>query len=154
MKQLFIIFIFLSFSNVFSQFGNGMGNGMGNRMGAQNQMNQIPNDSAKKADEPSADEIVAPIVEMMKERLKLDGLQEVAVSQILIKSVKTRGIVLKSEINQDAKAKELEDLRKNSSKEIESMLNANQKAEYKLMQEEKPGDYKPKKDKKKRDKKE
>ena len=86
--------------------------------------------------EKSKEEIVAMVMKKLKPELQLDELQEIAVSQILTESLKTQGVIMKKEIEQDEKIKQIDALSETTDRKIMELLNKDQKVKYKAFMEE------------------
>lgn len=143
---LFLLFCcFVSIKTV-AQYGNGYGNGYGNNRGGSGSINQLPPDKPK---ETPAEEIAdKAMVEYTKE-LQLDALQEIAIRNLLLERIKTQTALIKSEtISQADKAQEIEILAERNDQKIKELLNPEQLAKYKTMQEEMSKPSKKKKQKK------
>ena len=141
----------LSFTTANAQFGfggNGMGNGRMNQMGGMGGMNQ----HQEKPKEIPVEVTVGQIMERLKPDLGLDALQEVAISNILTQSIKTQTAIIKQEISQDSKIKEIQTLSEITDSKIKQLLSQSQKEKYKIIQEEAKNP--PKKKKKKKEEKE
>lgn len=83
----------------------------------------------------------------LKEDLKLDDLQLIAIKNEILKSYKQVDILLKKEFSEEDKNKQMIAIQENTEKTILSYLNAEQKEKYMALKNEKP---KKKEDKKKR----
>jgi hypothetical protein len=127
--------------------GNGYGNGGGmSQMGGMNQGGQ-----PEKPKEIPPEETAATIMEDMKPALGLDELQTIAISNVLIESIKTQGRILKQDTTQDEQMKDFKLLSENTDRKIMDFLNKDQKDKYLAFKEERKN---PKKSKdKKKDKK-
>ncbi|KIA94022.1 MULTISPECIES: hypothetical protein [unclassified Flavobacterium] len=162
--QTAIVFAFMLFfaNSVSAQYGNGYGNGYGGggyggggygggRMnGSMSQgMGQMGNTSKPK--ETPVEEIVATIMEELKPELNLDALQEIAVSNVLIESIKEQGILLKNESSsQDDKIKQIQALSEVTNKRVSDFLNKDQKEKYTVFMEQRKNQTGSKKAKKKK----
>lgn len=155
MKTTIVITFFftLLFSNLSTaQYGNGYGNGYGNNgynsgrmrtIGQQDMSQQQPS----KPKEVSAEENAAKIMENLTPALKLDGLQAVAIQNVLAESLNTQGILMKNdELSQEAKIEEYKSLSENTNKMINAYLSPEQQEKYKAYLEDSRN---PKKSKKK-----
>jgi hypothetical protein len=146
-------FIVLSSNIISAQYGNngygggGYGGYGGNGYGS-GRMNSSMDQgrSQEKPKEIPAEETVGKIMEKIKPALTLDALQEIAVSNILVESIKRQGVILKQETNQTDQANDLKILSENTERKIIELLNDDQKEKYKLLKEESRN---PKKTKKK-----
>jgi hypothetical protein len=155
LKIVYILILILSFSTANAQFGfggNGMGNGRMNQMGGMGRMNQQQPMTPDKPKEIPVEVTVGQIMERLKPDLGLDALQEVAISNILTQSIKTQTAIIKQEISQDSKIKEIQTLSEITDSKIKQLLSQSQKEKYKIIQEEAKNP--PKKKKKKKEDKE
>ena len=155
-KPFVIVFLFFSCNIIFAQYGyggyGGYGNngsyggngGYGSRMGALGGMNQHPD----KPKEIPVEVTVSKIMEQLKPGLKLDALQEIAIANILTESIKSQGAIMKQEISQDDKIKEIQTLSELTDSKIKQLLTQTQKDKYKAMQEDAKNPKKSKKKKK------
>lgn len=146
--QATIVFAFMLFfaNPVSAQYGNGYGNGYGGggygggRMngGMSQGMGGIgPSANTSKPKEIPVEETVARIMENMKPELNLDALQEIAVSNVLIESIKEQGILMKNESSsQDEKIKQIQALSEATNKKVSNFLNTDQKEKYTLYMEQ------------------
>lgn len=150
MKTIQILFVLalslLATDTVSAQYGNnGYGNnGYGNRgynnggYGGNNRMNQIP--QAQGQDKPKeipVEVTVGKIMEKLTPELTLDQLQEIAISNVLLESMRSQGILLKDETSsQDQKIKEIQALSESTDRKINNFLNEDQKVKYKALNEE------------------
>ena len=141
--------LLLTFNCVSAQYGNGngYGNGYGNGSGRNNQMSQM-NQTPSKPKEIPAEVTVGKIMEGLKKELELDQLQEIAISNVLIESMRDQGMLMKSESNQEQKAKEFQALSETTNRKVNEFLNEDQKVKYKDFIAKGPSDRK-KSDKKK-----
>jgi hypothetical protein len=148
-----ILFLLLTFNSAFAQFG-GYGNGYGgggygyngrmSQMGGMSGMNQQP----EKPKEIPVEVTVGKIMEQLKPELQLDALQEIAIANILTASIKSQGAIIKQEISQDDKVKEIQTLSELTDSKIKQLLTQSQKEKYKAMQEDAKNPKKMKKKKK------
>jgi hypothetical protein len=134
MKTIQILFVLvlmlLCVDSVFAQFGNN-GNGRGGS-GRNNQMNQMPQSQTQSAPkEIPAEVTVSKIMEKLTPDLNLDALQEIAISNVLIQSMRSQGILLKGETSQEQKMKEIQALSETTDRKINEFLNEDQKIKYK-----------------------
>ncbi|MFQ3173945.1 MAG: hypothetical protein ACI9WT_001916 [Flavobacterium sp.] len=142
MKPIQIFFVFtitlLCNTTVSAQFGNnGYGNnggGYGSNNGRMSQMNQSR--EPEKPKEIPAEVIVGKIMEKLKTELVLDQLQEIAISNVLIESVRSQGILIKAETSQEQKIKEIQALSEVTDRKVNEFLNEDQKAKYKALNDE------------------
>jgi hypothetical protein len=150
---LIVVTLLLTCNFVSAQFGNGYGNGYGNgngngngRMSQMNQMNQSQTPS--KPREIPVEETAAKIMEQLKPDLNLDQLQEIAITNVLIGSLREQGILMKAETTQEQKSKEMAALSETTTRKMNAFLNEDQKIKYKELIAAGPGGKK-KLDKKK-----
>src|SRR3970282_459027 len=136
MKTIQLFFVLtvtlLCSTAVSAQYGN---NGYGNNYGGRgygsthdrmNQMKQGRN-SDDKPEEIPVEVIVGKIMENLKKELVLDQLQEIAIANVLTESVRTQGILLKAESNQEQKIKEIKALSEVTDRKVNEFLNEDQK---------------------------
>lgn len=144
-QYLFVLILtLLSINSVTAQYGNngygGYGNGYGGggygggRMSQMSQMNQSPNHDKPK--EIPVEETVGKIMEKLKVELNLDALQEIAISNVLIESMRSQGIIIKATSNQEQKIEEIKALSETTDRKINEFLNDDQKVKYKALNEE------------------
>jgi hypothetical protein len=93
---LFVLALVLSVDTVSAQYGNngygGGGNGYGN--GRNNQMSQMPQGpSHDQPKEIPVEVTVGKIMENFKSQLNLDALQEIAISNVLTDSMRSRHLI-------------------------------------------------------------
>jgi len=156
LSTISLVFLLFTCNSVFAQYGGygggyggygGYGGGYGGRMsqmGGMGGMNQHP----EKPKETPVEVTVGKIMEQLKPELKLDALQEIAVANILTESIKSQGAILKQEISQDDKVKEIQTLSELTDSKIKQLLTQSQKDAYKAMQEDAKNPKKMKKKKK------
>lgn len=145
-QSIFIIAFVLFFSNAVSaQYGNG---GYGNGYGSNRRMNSGMDQTRaqEKPKEIPAEVTVGKIMERIKLELILDALQEIAISNILVESIKTQGMLIKAEVSHEDKIKNMEALSETTDRKIMELLNKDQKEKYIVLNEEAKN---PKKSKKK-----
>ena len=156
MKQIQTILIFafvvLATNTISAQYGNGgynngYNNGYGNNRGMNSGMNQSM--SQQKPKEIPVEETVGKIMERLKPELILDELQAIAISNILNESIRTQGMLIKAEVSQEDKMKNIEALSETTDRKITELLNKDQKEKYITLNEEAKN---PKKSKKKKSK--
>lgn len=143
MKTIQILFVLalmlLSIDTASAQYGNnGYSNGGygGGGYGRNNRMNQMPQGpSQDKPKEIPVEVTVGKIMEKLKPELNLDVLQEIAISNVLIESIRSQGILLKAETAQDQKIKEIQALSETTDRKINDFLNEDQKVKYKALNE-------------------
>jgi hypothetical protein len=124
--------------------GNGRGNGM-NQMGAMSQRSE-----PEKPKEIPPEEIVAKYMEEMTPALGLDELQNLAISNVLLETVKAQGRISKLHLSPEDEATEYKLLVESNDKKINNFLNKDQKEKYIAFKEDMK---KPKKSKSKEKKK-
>lgn len=148
---LFVLFIVLFSNTVSAQFGNGgFDNGFGNNNGNNRRMNNTM-DQARTQEKPReipVEVTVAKIVEKIKVELILDELQVIAISNILTESIKTQGMLIKAEVSQEEKIKNITVLSETTDRKIMELLNKDQKEKYIALNEEAKNPKKPKSKKK------
>lgn len=154
-----IAFVLLSINIASAQFGNnGMGgNGMNQRGNGMNQMGSSMGQQSQpeKPKEIPAEVTAAAIMEDMKPALNLDELQVIAVSNVLTESIKTQGVLLKQEYNQEDQIKNFQALAESTDRKINQFLNPEQKEKYLAFKEDRKSQKKSKeKSKSKKEKKE
>ena len=139
-QAAFVYFLLLSFSTMSSQYGNnGYGNnGYGNNgYGRGNSMNQMSqNREPEKPKEIPVEVTVGKIMERMKASLELDALQEIAIANVITESLRSQGILMKDESNQEQKVKEYEALSETTDRKIKEFLNADQIEKFKALKED------------------
>lgn len=155
-QAVFVYFLLLSFSTMSAQYGNngygnnGYGNnGYGNNgYGRGNSMNQMSqNREPQKPEEIPVEVTVAKIMERMTPSLELDALQEIAVANVITESIRSQGILMKDDSNQEQKLKEFQALSETTDRKIKEFLNADQIEKYKAMKDDRTS---PKKKKRKK----
>lgn len=145
MKTIQIYFVFaaalLCSISVSAQYGNnGYGNngygggGYGSNNGRMSQMNQSRD--IEKPKEVATEVIVGKIMEKLKIDLVLNQLQEIAISNVLIESIRSQGILLKAETGQEQKIKEIQALSEVTDRKVNEFLNEDQKIKYKELNEQ------------------
>ncbi|MFV5688208.1 hypothetical protein ACM55M_06245 [Flavobacterium sp. ZT3R25] len=146
-------FMLLSINTISAQYGNngygggGYGGYGGNGYGSGRMNSSMDQDrSQEKPKEIPVEETVGKIMEKIKPALTLDALQEIAISNIFIESIKRQGVILKQETNQSDQMKDIQILNENTERKIVELLNDDQKEKYKVLKEESKN---PKKSKKK-----
>ncbi|MDG2433263.1 hypothetical protein [Flavobacterium sp.] len=139
-QAVFVYFLLLSFSTMSAQYGNnGYGNnGYGNNgYGRGNSMNQMSqNREPEKPKEIPVEVTVGKIMERMKASLELDALQEIAIANVITESLRSQGILMKDESNQEQKVKEYEALSETTDRKIKEFLNADQIEKFKALKED------------------
>ncbi|MFN4027873.1 MAG: hypothetical protein ACK4IZ_10540 [Flavobacterium sp.] len=121
--------------------------GIDRRIGATPANQQGPPQPTQKDIEESRNEQIDKQMMRLKEDLKLDDLQLIAIKNEILKSYKQVDILLKKEFSEEDKNKQMIAIQENTEKTILSYLNAEQKEKYMALKNEKP---KKKEDKKKR----
>ena len=174
MKSIQLFFaslFFIVFTNsVCAQYGNGYGNGYGKGYGngygngssfsngSKSQLSSMDLNQASKPKEIPAEVTVAAFMDELKPALKLDELQSIAVSNVLLESIDSQGRILKLNLPQDKQYEELKLLKEKTDKQINSYLSPDQREKYLAFKEEqqnpKPEDKKEKKKEKKKKEKE
>lgn len=140
-QSLFILFFtLLCFNSVSAQYGNGYNNGYGGYgngygrgggMGMDRSMMGGPQPNTSKPKEVPVEETVGKIVEQMKPEINLDELQVIAISNVLVDSMREQGILLKNESSsQDQKIEQIKALRESTTKKITAFLNPDQVPKY------------------------
>jgi hypothetical protein len=151
-----VVFLLFTCNTAFAQYGGygggyggygGYGGGYGGRMSQMGGMGGM-NQHNEKPKETPVEVTVGKIMEQLKPELKLDALQEIAVANILTESIKSQGAILKQEISQDDKVKEIQTLSELTDSKIKQLLTQSQKDSYKAMQEDAKNPKKMKKKKK------
>ena len=135
-----LAFVLFSMNTVSAQYGNyGMGgNQMNQRGGGMNQMgnNMGQQSQPEKPKEIPAEVTAAAIMEDMKPALNLDELQVIAVSNVLIESIKAQGVLLKQEYNQEDQMKNFKALAESTDRKINQFLSQEQKEKYLAFKED------------------
>lgn len=135
---LLVTFMLLSINSIFAQYGNN-GYGGGGRNGYGNGRMNSGMDQSRAQDKPKeipVEVTVRKIIERVKPELNLDALQEIAISNILVESIKTQGFLVKAEVSQEDKIKNIEALSEVTDRKIMELLNKDQKEKYTAMNEE------------------
>lgn len=150
-----ILFFLISIHTVSAQYNN---NGYGgNGYGRNNGMNQMGAMSQRSQPEPPKEtppeEMVAKFMEEMKPEVGLDELQTIAISNILVESVKTQGRILKMSLTQEEQSNELKTLAENTDRKVMNFLNKEQKDKYTAFKEDRKNSKKSKSKDKKKEKK-
>lgn len=133
--------VLLSIQTVSAQYGNnGYGGGGygGNGYGNSGRMNSgmSQDRSHDKPREIPAEETISKVMLKLKPAVGLDELQEIAISNILLESIKRQGVILKQETNQSDQMKDLQILSENTERKVIELLNEDQKEKYKIFSEE------------------
>ncbi len=148
-----VLFLLFTSTTLFAQYGGygggygGYGGGYGGRMNQMGGMGGM-NQHQEKPKEIPVEVTVGKIMEQLKPELKLDALQEIAIANILTESIKSQGAIIKQEISQDDKVKEIQTLSELTDSKIKQLLSQSQKDKYKAMQEDAKNPKKTKKKKK------
>lgn len=148
-----VLFLLFTSTTLFAQYGGygggygGYGGGYGGRMNQMGGMGGM-NQHQEKPKEIPVEVTVGKIMEQLKPELKLDALQEIAIANILTESIKSQGAIIKQEISQDDKVKEIQTLSELTDSKIKQLLTQTQKDKYKAMQEDAKNPKKSKKKKK------
>lgn len=151
-----VVFLLFTCNTAFAQYGGygggyggygGYGGGYGGRMSQMGGMGGM-NQHQEKPKEIPVEVTVGKIMEQLKPELKLDALQEIAIANILTESIKSQGAIIKQEISQDDKVKEIQTLSELTDSKIKQLLSQSQKDKYKAMQEDAKNPKKTKKKKK------
>lgn len=142
LKTTLICLFILLITNTISaqQYGNNNNYG-GGRL---SQMNEQSQQSAP--EEIPIEVTVGKIMDEMKPAVNLDDLQVIAISNVLIESMKTQGILLKQKFSQDDQIKNFQALSETTDRKIMGYLSAEQKEKYLAFKETRKN---PKKSKKK-----
>lgn len=142
-KILFIAFLLLS-ANAFSQYYTGMDR----RIGATPNNQQAYTQPTQKEIEENRNKQIDKQMLRLKEDLKLDDLQFIAIKNEILKSYKEVDILLKKEFSEEEKNNQLKSIQDNTDKTILSYLNTQQKEKYAALKNEKPSKKDDKKKKK------
>lgn len=148
------VMILMSAYHAEAQFGNnGFGNGR-NQMGGMNQMGAInqPTEPEKPKEIP-AEDIVAKYMEDMKPAIGLDELQIIAISNVLVESVKAQGRITKLNLPEEDLINEYKALMETTDRKIINFLNKDQKEKYLIFKEQAKQPKKAKSKDKKKEKK-
>lgn len=150
-QALVILTFALLLSNILTaQYGNGgYGNGYGNGYGGNRRMNSAM-DQPRTPDKPKeipVEVTVGKILERLKPDLVLDELQVIAIGNILTESIRDQGMLIKAEVSQEEKIKNITVLSETTDRKIMELLNKDQKEKYTILTEEAKN---PKKSKSKR----
>ena len=139
-------FVLLFANTMTAQYGNG---GYGNGYGSNRRMNSAM-DQPRTQDKPKeipVEVTVGKIMERLKPELVLDELQVIAIGNILTESMRNQGMLIKAEVSQEEKIKNITVLSETTDRKIMELLNIDQKEKYKALNEESKN---PKKSKSKR----
>ena len=151
----FLVFLFIlsSITTVSAQYGgNGYGNngygGTGgyNRGNGMNQMGGGMNQGGQpeKPKEIPAEETVALLIEQMKPALNLDELQTIAISNVLLESLRTQGVLLKQDFSNEDQMKNFKALSETTDRKINQFLSQEQKEKYLVFKEDRKNQKKTK----------
>ena len=143
--------LLLTSASVFSQSNNYYNNRYGRDNGnvvRDNTPTQPSSEEIEKAKAKQVDKIIANL----KVELTLDELQAIAIKNEIASSIKNIDIVIKKEITDEEKSKEIKALTERTEIIINSFLNAAQKEKYKALIAENNSGKKDKKNKKTRSK--
>jgi len=139
-KTFVLALILLSISTVSAQYGNnGYGNngyGGGGYGGRSNQMNQNYDRTPEKPKEIPVEVTIGKIMEKLKPALNLDALQEIAISNVFTESIRSQGILMKSESSQEQKILEFKALSEITDSKVNEYLDEDQKIKYKALKED------------------
>ena len=139
-QALVILTFALLLSNILTaQYGNGgYGNGYGNGYGGNRRMNSAM-DQPRTPDKPKeipVEVTVGKILERLKPDLVLDELQVIAIGNILTESIRDQGMLIKAEVSQEEKIKNITVLSETTDRKIMELLNKDQKEKYTILTEE------------------
>lgn len=136
---LIIAFVLLSTNIISAQYGNGgYNNGYGNGYGSNRRMNSGM-DQSRTQDKPKeipVEVTVGKIMEQLKPKLILDELQVIAISNILNENIRTQGMLIKAEVSQEDKIKNIQALSETTDRKVMELLNKDQKEKYIALNEE------------------
>ncbi|MGA9637506.1 hypothetical protein [Flavobacterium sp.] len=136
-SKVFIMLFLVTITTVSAQYGNGYGSNYGNGYGGggygrQRLDSDLRNNEPEKPKEIPVEETVAEIMKKMKPELKLDALQEIAISNVMKETIRDQGIIIKDEkVGQEQKSKEIQALSETTTRKINEYLNPDQKVIYK-----------------------
>lgn len=136
---LIFAFVLLSSNIISAQYGNGgYNNGYGNNYGSNRRMNSGMDQTRtqEKPKEIPVEVTVGKIMERLKPELILDELQAIAISNILNESIRTQGMLIKAEVSQEDKIKNIQALSETTDRKIMELLNKDQKEKYIALNEE------------------
>lgn len=135
-----ITVLLLMFTTAHAQFGNGgFGNnngGFGNDGMGRAGMGQMPQQEPEKPKEIPAEITAKKVVDNLKTKLQLDELQVIAISNLITKSIKQQGVILKQEVSEAEKSETLKAMFETTDRKIMELLNKPQKEKYNVMIEE------------------
>jgi hypothetical protein len=144
LKSIIIVyFVLFAFNTVSAQYGygnNGMnGGGMNrnpNQQSIQNTNNYGRNTKSATEIEKERAENLNKTVEKLTKELSLDDLQVIVIKKEIETSMKNISAVMKSEVSDDEKLKEIEAINEKTDRTINTFLNEEQKNKYKKFIEE------------------
>lgn len=151
-QTTFILAIMLlSINTISAQYGNGYGgNGYGGRgYGSGSGMNQMNSGMGQdnhpdKPKEIPVEVSVAKIMEEMKVAVNLDELQVIAISNVLTESMKSQGVLLKQDTNQEDQSRDFKALMEITDRKVNEFLNEDQKPKYLAFKEDRKNQKKSK----------
>ena len=131
-KIFFVFFILISFTTS-AQFVNGNNNRYG---GMQNNY-QTPSKPSPAILEKEKNEKIEKYIEKLNKELTLDELQYIAIKKEIISNSKNVDNVMKKELSEEIKAKEITFLIEQLDQNIKSYLNDSQKEKYQILRNNK-----------------
>jgi len=142
MKKISLLFTCILFCSLstFGQNNNPFGNSRMDRM----PNNSMPSKISPEAIEKNKTQRIDKVMTNLKTDLKLDDLQMIAIRNEIVTNSKNVDIIMKKEISDDDKSKEINSMLERTEVKINSYLNKEQKEKYKVLSAQKSG----KKDKK------
>ncbi len=134
LKSTLKIFLFLTITHTASaQYGNdGYGGGNANGMGR----GQMQHRQDERPKEIPAEEHAKKMLSNLKEKLQLDELQIIAITNIVTNSLRQQGVILKKDNNDDDKMEDIKALSETMDRKIMEFLSKNQKEKYQTIIEE------------------
>jgi len=128
LKSTLKIFLFLTITHTASaQYGNdGYGGGNANGMGR----GQMQHRQDERPKEIPAEEHAKKMLSNLKEKLQLDELQIIAITNIVTNSLRQQGVILKKDNNDDDKMEDIKALSETMDRKIMEFLSKNQKEKY------------------------
>lgn len=132
-------FMLLSINTISAQYSNnGYGGGGAGRngYGSGRMSTGMENRNQEKPKEIPVEVTVAKIMEQLKPALILDELQVIVISNIISETIRTQGILMKAEVSQDDKIKNIQALSETTNRKINEMLNKEQREKYIAYNEE------------------
>lgn len=140
-----------SINTISAQYGgNGYGNngygGSGYNRGGMNQMGggMSQGSQPEKPKEIPVEVTVAKVMEEMKPAVNLDELQVIAISNVLTESIRTQGVLLKQDYNQEDQMKNFQALSEITDRKINQFLSPEQKEKYLAFKEDRKNQKKTK----------